>query len=230
MDDINLKTRTSVLQYSLEIENHINTLLLGHLGIIEKKATKNFGNKAGISFKSKIDLLYDIEVLNSEEHKNLELLMNFRNKFLHDIDSTSFTHILENIDSGIKNRFLKFLESDINPIEKDYETACRNLHLHNLKVIGEKYKERRESITSRTNYLNSLFDAYLSLNEISSNLVQEIMLVIENSHLENPQILSTLDPIMSKCLKFVEDYKLEGEKVIELEKTFDTLPKRKMIF
>ncbi len=229
MDDINLKTRTDVLEYSLEMENHINTLLLGHLGIIEKNETKNFGKKAGISFKSKIDLLYDIEVLNLEEHKNLDLLMNFRNKFLHDIDSVSFTYILQDIDSGIKNRFLKFLEPNSQPIEKDYEIACRNLYLHNLKVISKKYEERRESITSRTNYLNSLFESILSMNELSSNLAQEIMLIVEKSPLENPLIMSTLEPIMTNCLKFVEVYKQESEKIDKLGEMYDNLPKRKMI-
>lgn len=229
MENINLETRTNVLKYSLEIENHINALLLGHLGITDKQKTKNFGNKAGISFKSKIDLLHDIEVLTSEEHKDLELLMNFRNKFLHDIDSTSFTYILKNIDSGIKNRFLKFLESDINPKEEDYETACRNLHLHNLKVIGEKYKERRESITGRTNYLTSLYDSYLSLSELSSNFAQEVMVIVENSDLENPLILSALDPLIKSCQKFAEDFKQQSEKIDTVANMFEALPKRKMI-
>lgn len=229
MENINLKTRTNVLEYSLQIENHINTLLLGHLGIIEKNKTKNFGNKAGIPFQSKIDLLYDIEVLDSDEHSNLVLLMNFRNKFLHDIDSTSFTYILENIDSGIKNRFLKFLDITTNPVEKDYETACQNLFLHNMKVISKKYAERRESLTSRLKYLDSLYESYLSMSSLSSNFAEKIMLNVESSDLENPLTLSALEPIMNICLQFVDDYKIESEKIDKLQEMFNILPKRKMI-
>ena len=60
MEDINLKTRTIILEYSLQIESDINNLLFGYLEIFEKDKIKNFGKKAGISFKSKIDLLFDI--------------------------------------------------------------------------------------------------------------------------------------------------------------------------
>ncbi len=229
MENINLETRTNILRYSLDIESHINALLLGHLGITEKQKTKNFGNKAGISFKSKIDLLFDIEVLNIEEHKDLELLMNFRNKFLHDIDSTSFTYILKNIDSGIKNRFLKFMETDTTPVEKDYELACNYLYLHNLKVISKKHKERIDSITNRTNYLTSLYDSYISLNELSADFAKEVMFSVGNSHLENVVILSAFEPIIKSCLNFEKNYILESEKIYKLGEMHDNLPKRKMI-
>ena len=39
--NMNLKIRTVVLEYSLKIESHINTLLLGHLEIFDKEKTKN---------------------------------------------------------------------------------------------------------------------------------------------------------------------------------------------
>ena len=226
---MNLKIRTLVLEYSLKIENHINTLLLGHLEIFDKEKTKNFGNKAGISFKSKIDLLFDINVLDKVEHQNLELQMNFRNKFLHDIESDSFTYILGKFDSGIKNRFLKFSESKKPDNETELENAFENLFLNNMKVINAKYKARRESILNRTNYLTSLYDSQLSMSKMASNFAEEIMLIIEKSELENPQINSLFEPVLKRCLKFVEDYESEGNKIEELSKKFELLPKNKMI-
>lgn len=232
MEDINLKTRTIILEYSLQIESDINNLLFGYLEIFEKDKIKNFGKKAGISFKSKIDLLFDIGVLSLDEHKELELLMNFRNKFLHDIDSNSFTEILRNFESGIRNRFIKFLETNIDPKktnETDYEDTCRNLFLHNIKIISIKYKERRENIINKTNYLTSLYDSYLSLNELSTNFVKEIISISEKSNLENPLIISEFNPIIQSCLKFVEGHNLVAERIEKLGEMFELLPKKKMI-
>ena len=226
---MNLKMRTIVLEYSLKIESHINTLLLGHLAIFDKEKTKNFGNKAGISFKSKIDLLFDIEVLDKLEHQNLELQMNFRNKFLHDIESDSFTHVLEKFDSGIKNRFIKFSESGKAENEAEYELAFENLFWNNMKVISKKYTDRRESITNRTNYLTALYDSQMSLSSLASSFAEEISLIVENSELETPEINALFDPIIKSVLKFSKNYKIEGSKIEKLAKEFELLPKNKMI-
>jgi hypothetical protein len=61
-DEINLKIRSEVMTFALQMERNVNALLLSYLGITDKTKTKNFGHKAGISFKSKIDLLFDIGV------------------------------------------------------------------------------------------------------------------------------------------------------------------------
>jgi hypothetical protein len=231
-EEMNLKMRTTILEYSLQIENSVNTLLVGYLEIFEKEKTKNFGTKAGIPFQSKIDLLLDIGVLEPAELKEIELLMIFRNKFLHDIDSNSFIVVLDKIDSGIKNRLLKFLEPNINKenaTEKDYEDAFRNLFIHNLKTLSKKYKKRRENIINKTNYMTSLYDAYISMNELSTNFAQEILQIAEKSNIENPLISSAFEPIMKSCLKFVDNYNLESEKIEKLEKIYELLPKKKMI-
>ena len=155
--------------------------------------------------------------------------MNFRNKFLHDIDSNSFTYILDKFDSGIKNKFLKFSESKKAENETDYKKAFENLFWHNMKVISKKYKERRESIENRTNYLLSLYDSYITMSNLASTFAQEIMLIAENSELENPEINTLFEPILKSCLKFTDDYILEGDKIDELSKKFEFLPKNRMI-
>jgi len=80
MEDLNLELRGEILQYSLILEKYINNLLLINLGIVDEdegKKTRLFGNRPSISFKNKIDLLYDIDVLNKEENSELELLEAF---------------------------------------------------------------------------------------------------------------------------------------------------------
>jgi len=73
-ENINLEIRSEILEYSLTIENTVNTLLQSYLGILEKEATKNFGHKAGISFKNKIDLLYDIDVLSKKRARKFRVI------------------------------------------------------------------------------------------------------------------------------------------------------------
>src|ERR1035437_7045812 len=97
--DNNIKLRSEILEYSLILEEAINTLLLFNLGIRDGgNLTRLFGKKANISFKNKIDLLYDIDILSKEENSDLELLMIFRNKFLHDIGCNSFLNTIESLD------------------------------------------------------------------------------------------------------------------------------------
>ena len=96
--NVNLELRSKILFCALNIENVINNLLVKHLLIIDKTKTKNFANRPGISFQSKIDLLFDIEVISKEELLTIELLMIFRNKFLHDIKYNSYTLVLNDLD------------------------------------------------------------------------------------------------------------------------------------
>ena len=52
--EINLNLRSEILEYSLNIEESINDLILLYLGIyIENNKTRLFGNKGAITFKNK---------------------------------------------------------------------------------------------------------------------------------------------------------------------------------
>ncbi|MEK6485759.1 hypothetical protein [Myroides odoratimimus] len=227
-DTINLKTRTDVLYFSLQIEESVNSLLQIYLQILDKQRTKNFGNKAGIPFKSKIDLLYDIEVLTKQEHSDLELLMNFRNKFLHDLDSDSFTRVLETIDNGIKNRFKKFLDSDVKiENEQSYINACSNLYYHNIKILKNKFREKRISLENKRDYMTGLYELIMSLTEISSEFATDIMLILENSELENPVILKALQPLIERCNQYSEE-RTQNQDFENLEKLREKIPKNKL--
>ncbi|MBP1222340.1 hypothetical protein [Flavobacterium sp. 1355] len=226
-DNKNLEVRTKVLSYALHIEDSVNNLLLANLSITDKIRTKNFGNKSGISFKNKIDLLYDIDILTHEEHNNLELLMNFRNKFMHDINCNSFTYALEFSDNGIVNRFKKFIDPDTKQEnEKVFEKACLNLFLHNAKVLLNKYKIRTESLNNKKDFLDGFANSYSTLMSLSCSFSSDVMKIIEESELENPEILTLLQPIIDKCLIFVEEIKTNKD--LEFIKNLETLPENLM--
>lgn len=201
MENLNLKLRTRVLQYALTMEQAISTLLQSHLLIVDKETSRNFGNKAGISFKSKVDLLYDIGVINKDEAAQIDLIMNFRNKFLHDIESNSFESILSKIDPGIKNRFLRFLDKNTaKKGEEEYEKAFDNLYYQNLTMLQLKYQERRVLITNQAKCAVEAYDLINDLFNLSIAFSDEIIQTVERTDIKNIE----LPLFMLKCTMFYE--------------------------
>lgn len=186
---LELNTHKEILEFSLRIEEAVNYLLMACLSITDKSQTKNFGNKAGISFKSKIDLLFDIGVLSKEEHFDLELQMIFRNKFLHDIECVSFSSVLGILDNGIKNKFRDFLnENSSIENEEACKGAYRKLYRNNVKTIREKFKDRRVMIEKKSETLKNLLSQHEKTSDIAFELIDDILKLLEKSELENPEV------------------------------------------
>lgn len=79
---INLTLRSEILEYSLNLEENV-TLLLKTYFFVKKERLKALSQKSGnLSFKNKIDLLYDFEIFNEQEYNSLIKLMEFRNQFM----------------------------------------------------------------------------------------------------------------------------------------------------
>lgn len=215
--DLNLKLRSEILEYSLILENTINDLLLLNLGIYDGgKETRLFGNKASISFKNKIDLLYDIDVLNKEENSELELLMIFRNKFLHDINCDSFSNVLKQLDNGIKNRFKVFLkEGDSITDEFACKTACSSLFLKNISTIKNKVKENRLKLEDRNELFQLQNSQIIKYIDVIFDLVNDLCLILENSELEDEKVRILSEKINTK-LEFVIQ-KLHSENGIKFK-------------
>ncbi|WP_210149792.1 hypothetical protein [Chryseobacterium scophthalmum] len=184
--DINLVLRSKIIHCSLNIENAINELLLKYLLITDKSKTKNFANKIGMSFKNKIDLLFDINVLDKDELYIIELLMVFRNKFLHDIKYSSFTILLNDLDPSIKNKFIKLFLDGNNNNEEGYECAFMNLYKKIVAIINEKtveinnYSNKKIEFLSFQSFflktlLNESLDLCSDLNDLSNEIENKIV-------------------------------------------------------
>ncbi|MRT92276.1 hypothetical protein [Ancylomarina sp. 16SWW S1-10-2] len=205
---MDLDKRTEVLEYALQIEESIKILLLLCLGINNSTKTKLFGSKAGISFQNKIDLLYDIDVLEKDEYQGLELQMNFRNKFLHDIKFNTYLSILSFFDNGIKNRFKKYLLdngdiSDEDSCREDYQ----NLYMSNLKVILTKIESKKKDADDTMDLLSTPTKIYNGLTDIFFNLIGDLYQQIENSNLENPDVNELVNKIRIKCKEHSTKFK-----------------------
>ena len=211
--NVNLELRSKILFCALNIENVINNLLVKHLLIIDKTKTKNFANRPGISFQSKIDLLFDIEVISKEELLTIELLMIFRNKFLHDIKYNSYTLVLNDLDNGIRNRFFKFLRDEKFKSENEYDTAFSNLYNKIVAFINEKVEEIDKFQNTKIEFL--LFQNNLLATVISESLDLMTFLSNFNNKIENIVMKKELT---NKIVEFEKkiDFKNNVNKLSEL--------------
>lgn len=220
----NIQLRGEILEYSLILENEINSLLLLSLGIFDDaNSTKLFGKKASITFKNKIDLLYDINILSKEENSDLELLMIFRNKFLHDISCNSFLHTLEQLDNGIKNKFKNHLNKDQSIYNEDScKETCYNLFLSNIRTIKCKVKEKRINISNKNEIIQSANQEIIYHIEMFFDLIRDLLLKVENSELENENARKLGILISETCEQYVTEYK-KHEKATNHDNKIDQL-------
>ena len=223
MSNENIELRSKILSQALYTENGVNGLLVGHLGIFDREKTKNFGNKAGISFKSKIDLLLDLDILTKEEHFNLDLQMIFRNKFLHDLDFNSFEYAVKNVDKSVIKKLEKFIEDpEEKDIEEKYGTAYFHLYGFNAKMLHKKFEKRRKDITARKELIDALTTSFETSIDLSSKFAEDINLIMLDCELFHPQVIDLQKKVLKCCQDFVDNMKtndiLERNREI-LEKT-----------
>jgi hypothetical protein len=187
---LNIELRSRILEYSLFIEKLINDLILWNLGIYDEKVkTRLFSNKGKISFQNKIDLLYDIEVLSKEENSEFELLMNVRNKFMHDIECDSFHILLNQLDKGIVNRFKKFLEEgQLISDEEACKKASYRLFQKNIETIKNKIELNKVAKDKKYKLFQSQNDQIVYYIDFIYDLLNEVSIATENSELENPKV------------------------------------------
>ena len=122
--------RLFILNKSLEIENLLSKILKEIIRI-PKSDSKTLSNKSSsLSFKTKADLLYDLDRINKEEYNLLILFMEIRNQFIHNIEATTFEKVFEIIGNNKKNKILK-LDTEL---EKSYK---QTLEINDEKLSPE---------------------------------------------------------------------------------------------
>jgi hypothetical protein len=115
--EINLQLRSEILDKALNLEKIVNSLLLFILSI-ENRRRKTITNKSGnISFKNKIDLLFDLDILNDDEHKKLLLFMEFRNQFLHNFECSSFENAVKLLGANKDKKLMKLPAAELRGIK-----------------------------------------------------------------------------------------------------------------
>lgn len=177
-NEINLELRSQILEMALTLENSINKLITVSLDI-EHPDPKTIGNKSSsLSFKSKLDLLSDLEILSKEEYSKLLLVMEFRNQFLHNFNCVSFIVAIELLGSDRGKQLLKFDDLEFETEQEfRYNNAYKGLFVNCLDIILDKFDkrkakiaEKREAFSTMLNYVNYLLDN-------DEEIIQEILVM-----------------------------------------------------
>ena len=200
--EVNLDLRSRILEYSLLIEKSVNDLLLIYLGIYFKKKTRLFDNRPGISFKNKIDLLFDLEILSKEENYDFELLMIFRNKFLHDIECNSFKIIFEKFDNSIKKKFQNYLDKgELIEDELACENALGNLYVKNLKVLDAKLELKKLEIHKTLELVHFYHDQFNSSIDLFFDFNNDLISFINKNFNEKRDAI-----LINNFIKLIKHY------------------------
>lgn len=207
--DINLELRSEILECSLHMEKEVNNLILLFLGINpDNRKIKVFGNKSGnISFRNKIDLLTDLKVLSDEENFDFNLLMEYRNKFLHVADCNSFKNAFELLGSGQKSKLTKFIEEGGSiDNEKDCLSAFKSLFLKNLRVLLDKIESKKRIIAFKAEIIDNFKEQSLLHVDFFFDLIKEIKEKFDSIDLSDGKVQHVVKEISSTCKKYADKY------------------------
>lgn len=138
---INRELRIEILECALRLETNINTLILELLDIPDKVKKRSLSGKSGsLSFKNKIDLLFDLEVINDDEYREFLLLMEFRNKFLHDLYCDSFENALSLCGEQRNNTMLNLVYGV--KASREFNRKQKDAKLNEYNSMSEEEKEQ----------------------------------------------------------------------------------------
>ncbi|HET6555818.1 MAG TPA: hypothetical protein VFG54_00795 [Prolixibacteraceae bacterium] len=156
---MNKEILITVIERALVIEDMLSQIFRTLLEI-EKPNSKTLSHKtSALSFMTKVDLLFDLERIDLYSYNLLKMFGEIRNQFIHNIDSDSFSIVLERlnknskllkIDTEFPNYFKDAIDS--NQQERIYDLAFQKLALdiHDiLETVRKKiFEEKLDNINS----------------------------------------------------------------------------------
>lgn len=199
--EINIELRSEILTASLYLERAINDLIILCLSI-ENKEKKAISNKnSSLSFKNRIDLLFDLDILYVGEHQRFLLLMEFRNQFLHNLECNSFSKAIELLGNDKGNKLLKFGNiARRENLEYQYKVAFVNLKMDCLKIILSKIEDREKQLNDRAQMHINFNETQIFWINKYFNIIKTIYEIIEVSALEIPEVIK-LSEHVDKAIK-----------------------------
>jgi hypothetical protein len=195
-NEMNLQLRSEILHIALNLENIVNELLLALL-LIDNPKRKALSNKSGnLSFRNKLDLLFDLDVLVSDEHQKLLLLMEFRNQVLHNIECNSFQNAVKLLGGDKEKRLLQFANEDnIGDQEYQYQGSFRNLNIECLEILRAKFDDRMRQIENRRKILVRLTESPIVFINRYFDILKKVMLICEEHFSEIPEVTKLINQI-----------------------------------
>lgn len=209
---INRELRIEILECALKLEANINTLLLELLDIPDSLKKKSLSGKSGsLSFKNKIDLLSDIEVISDHEHGELILLMEFRNKFLHDLYCNSFKDAFLLCGEYRNNTILSLVYGV--EARKSFSQKEKNSKITEYDSMSEQEKER------------ICLESFISLFDRTVCIVKNKIELAEKEFQGRINLIRTLSHGMAFYCKRYTDFLVEIDEMLKKHNLPDDLTK-----
>ncbi len=136
---LNMELRSWAIGLVLRLEQTLSSALRTIFRMF-KPESKTLGNQSSaLTFKSKVDLLFDLEEIDKTEYSHLLKLMEVRNQFAHNSKATSFTE-LDKINPDINKYLLRYCPKELEN-EKDHELKLKS-------IFGELFKQTAGKLIS----------------------------------------------------------------------------------
>jgi hypothetical protein len=188
---MNIEIRTEILEQSLDIENNLSSVLKEIIQI-PKKNTKTLDNRSSsLSFKTKVDLLYDLDRIEIEEYNYLILFMEIRNQFINKIEADSYVKVFEILGNNKKNKIYKLIsEDELKYLEGEKEIELKkgtsNLYINILRILvkvrEEIIEDYKKKVKNDTN--EKIRDLTMQMVKIMDETIDEFGDIYEAELLE----------------------------------------------
>jgi hypothetical protein len=141
---MNMELRTQVLSYSLKLEDFLSSIL-AILFRFPKDGSKTLGNTSyALSFKTKADLLKDLDRIPNNTYQDLITFMEIRNQLIHNLSTTSMFSAIQRNNKLNKLLSLRTeFKGEYNSLESEYlkETFLRKCFMVMCGDIINQLKE-----------------------------------------------------------------------------------------
>ncbi len=199
------KIKLKVLKYSLRLEKIASHSLGFILDVEDPTNTKSLGNKnTPLAFNQKLHLLLDSGSIDKEEKEKIEIFMEVRNQFMHNLNVNSFIEVFA-VLTGRETRLRKLYPSyfsDEIEVEDSLNRVTEKLYLEGMKILMS-FKGARENkmktMTSESVYRRLYEATPNAIDKALKMLVDDIRtdsfhykdkeILIENIELLKKQIL-----------------------------------------
>ncbi|MEZ4966801.1 MAG: hypothetical protein R2791_16270 [Saprospiraceae bacterium] len=94
---------------------------------------RRLGKSSSISFKTKVDFLYDLERIDKPTYTELLTLMEIRNQFLHNLSAESYSIVLSRL--GKEKYIEKFAFNIINSEMSDVSTDKEGIYKYGVNTL-----------------------------------------------------------------------------------------------
>ncbi len=230
---MNIELRTKVLKKSLELEQRINKSISILIDIKAQDAKAITFKSSSIPLSSKVNLLYDLEFISSEEYEILFCFLEIRNKLMHDINTDTIVKavmpnhkkLFENQDKSLKCYLTNSISE--NRKEEIYILLLDKLSSNVLSICVKLYERCLAKINNggcfkTTDEYNLILQKSINdckrLYHICSETVTLIFKKYTNKELDGFQIEEATSEFLVKSilLQMHENIKEEFPEIVEI--------------